>query len=105
LLLIVPCKTRIVIISVQDRGNGANMKCGCGVVSCCSGERVALRLREAARDADPHQHGGHAREDARAPLRALPPPSPAADGLHRRRPGQQAGITTIHYHSLPFHSY
>lgn len=56
------------------------------------GERGALRLREAARDAHPHQHGGHAREDARAPLRALPPPPPRADGLLRRGRRQQARV-------------
>lgn len=53
----------------------------------CSGKRVSLRLRETARDVDPHQHGGHAREDARAALRAVPAHAPAPDGLHRRRRG------------------
>ena len=50
-----------------------------------SGEREPLRLREAARDADPHEHGGPARDDALQALRALPPQQAQADGLLRRR--------------------
>lgn len=33
-----------------------------------SRERSSLRLCEAARNADPNQHGGHAREDSHSPL-------------------------------------
>lgn len=47
------------------------LSCTMGYVLVCSGERVALWLRQAARDVDPHQHGGHEREDSSTTLRAL----------------------------------
>lgn len=45
--------------------------CSICYVLACSGERIALRLCEAARDVDPHQHGGHEGKDSSPTLRAL----------------------------------